>query len=391
MKKILVISDKAFLPVERGNQELIYENIKLFNRLNVEVDFLYVSSSLNEKSKKMIKYLGIDHFFWFNSGNVRKKIGVREWIRIYIKKRGLANRIVIPYTVDELYPEGLSEEVCSLYEKYNYDIIWLEYVYFSKALLYLGDKVVKVIETHDKNAGRGKEFVKNKLAPTGFYTTFLGEKKGLRRADVVVAIQKEEERYFSKMLRAYKKIKVVTYRGNLDCKRSDLPQTKTVCFIGSSYSLNVYALKWFLENVWCIIQERESDAKLYIVGGICEELIESKQYYKLGIVDDLDKIYASMRVIINPIQGGNGMNIKMVEAIAHLKPIVTTTRGARGIYSKEELFKCADKPEDFAEAVIELLLDDWQCENLAYNCAKFIVSYNEENEKNLREIIGLEN
>lgn len=389
MKKMLIISDVAFLPVERGNQKLICENINMFKRMNIKIDFLYVSPSVDEKQKLMMEYLGISHFFWFNSGNIRKKINVREKVRTYIKRSGWGDKIVVPYTIDELYPEELSSEVCSLYEKYKYDIVWVEYVYFSKALRNLGNKVVKVIETHDKNAGRGKEFVKNKLVPIGFYTTDFWEKKGLRRADVVVPIQKEEELYFSKMLKAYKQIKVRTYRGNLECKKSDLPQNKKICFIGASYTLNMHGIKWFLDNVWYIIKEREPDAELYIVGGICDELADSEQYYKLGIVDDLDKIYASMRVVINPVQIGNGMNIKMVEAIAHLKPIVTTTRGGRGISFDKELFKSADNAEDFADAVIELLQNNSECEVLSRNCEEYINLYNLENKKILKEILDL--
>ena len=153
--------------------------------------------------------------------------------------------------------------------------------------------------------------------------------------------------------------------------------------------MNQYALEWFLKSVWPIIKKKIPQAEFYIVGRVCEMIPDSVQYLKKGFVEDLDALYASVRVIVNPVQSGNGMNIKMIEAIAHCKPIVSTTSGSRGINCGKELYKCADDAEGFAEEVIRLLNDDRECEKLSQNCLEYIRDYNKRNEKVLREVLQI--
>ena len=386
-KKMLIVASIPFGPVQRGNQKLISDNIKLFQKLGCEVDYLYVGIFNGIEQEYMREIVGIEHLFWVDKGNLHKKKTARERIRLFISNSSLRNKVAIPYTIDELCPKELVEEVRSLYLKNKYDIIWVEYVFLSLVLTFLDDKVFKVIETIDKSTGRSKEFLKENLEPAGFYTTYYNEKKGLKRADCILSIQKDEERFFKKMLGQRSKIPIRTYSGLLSPKSFPLQKEKTVLFVGTKYSFNQYALEWFLEFVWHAVKKKIPQADLYIVGRVCENIPDSNQYFKMGFVEDLEALYASARIVVNPVQGGNGMNIKMIEAIAHAKPIVSTTSGSRGINYSKEIYKCADDAEDFAKEVIRLLNDDRECEMLSQNCLEFVSQYNIQNEKVLKEVL----
>lgn len=388
-KKVLIVASIPFGPVERGNQKLISDNIILFQKLGCEVDYLYTGNLNGIEQEYMRGIIGIEHLFWVDKRNLKKKNTVREGVRSFISNSFLKNKIAIPYMIDELCPDEMVKEVQSLHLKRKYDIIWVEYVFLSGVLVGLDNKVYKIIETHDKSTGRSKEFLREKLEPTGFYTTYYSEKKGLKRANCIVSIQKEEEAFFKKMLGKKSDVWVKTYSGLLSAKSFPLQKEKKVCFIGTKYSLNQYALEWFLKSVWPIIKKKIPQAEFYIVGRVCEMIPDSVQYLKKGFVEDLDALYASVRVIVNPVQSGNGMNIKMIEAIAHCKPIVSTTSGSRGINCDKELYKCADDAEGFAEEVIRLLNDDTECEKLSQNCLEYISDYNMRNEKVLREVLQI--
>jgi hypothetical protein len=52
---------------------------------------------------------------------------------------------------------------------------------------------------------------------------------------------------------------------------------------------------------------------------------------RLGSVDDLTALYRKARVVINPAVAGTGLKIKTLEALCHLRPIVTWPSGSEGL------------------------------------------------------------
>ena len=62
-----------------------------------------------------------------------------------------------------------------------------------------------------------------------------------------------------------------------------------------------------------------------------------------------------MSVMIAPIFSGGGMRIKILDAMANARPVVSTTIGAAGIDSDDILI--ADDADSFAAAVSQLLCD----------------------------------
>jgi hypothetical protein len=51
---------------------------------------------------------------------------------------------------------------------------------------------------------------------------------------------------------------------------------------------------------------------------------------RLGAVGDLGPLYRQARVVINPAVAGTGLKIKTLEALAHLRPVVTWPNGTDG-------------------------------------------------------------
>ena len=77
-----------------------------------------------------------------------------------------------------------------------------------------------------------------------------------------------------------------------------------------------------------------------------------------GMVADLRPIIASAAVCVVPLRIGSGTRLKILEAAAMAKPIVSTTLGAEGLelrHGREILLE--DRPRAFAEAVALLLRD----------------------------------
>lgn len=131
-------------------------------------------------------------------------------------------------------------------------------------------------------------------------------------------------------------------------------------FVGPDCNLpNIAGLKWFLDNVWEQILQKDSYYRLQIIGRWNEkriaELIEGRENVKyLGFVENLQPVLKDTIMIV-PITIGSGIRMKILEAASMGVPFVTTTVGVEGI-PVENGVHCliADTPENFFEAVLKL-------------------------------------
>ena len=78
-----------------------------------------------------------------------------------------------------------------------------------------------------------------------------------------------------------------------------------------------------------------------------------------GSVDDLYPFYKRSTVCIVPLRAGGGTRLKILEAMAFGRPVVSTSIGCEGLgaVDGEHLF-IADIPEQFAEKTVHLLKDE---------------------------------
>ena len=134
-------------------------------------------------------------------------------------------------------------------------------------------------------------------------------------------------------------------------------------YIGSmDWYPNEDAVDFFADEVLPQIQERVPDVRFSIVGGNpsarVQKLAERKGVVVTGRVPEIKPYFAEATVFVVPLRIGSGTRLKILEALAMGKAIVSTSVGAEGLDLKdgEEIF-IADEPTGFAEAVTRLLTD----------------------------------
>jgi len=146
-------------------------------------------------------------------------------------------------------------------------------------------------------------------------------------------------------------------------ERQEIPNKPNLLFLGQmSYLPNTVAADYLISKIWPIILSAVPEAKLLIAGSnpdnIASFTARPPGVEFLGFVNDLGKLYQDTAVVCCPILSGGGTRIKILEAAAYGKPIVSTTIGAEGINlrDREEILLC-DDPKSFAEACIRLMKD----------------------------------
>lgn len=154
------------------------------------------------------------------------------------------------------------------------------------------------------------------------------------------------------------------------------PKPFNIVFTGSMDWLpNEDAMKYFTEQILPIIKKAVPAVTLTVVGrnpypGLLELSHRDLSIDVTGRVDDVRPYIEAAAAYIVPLRIGGGTRLKIYEAMAMAKPLVSTTIGAEGlpVRNGEELM-LADTPEAFAGAVVNLLQDQSLADRLGQRAA----------------------
>lgn len=138
--------------------------------------------------------------------------------------------------------------------------------------------------------------------------------------------------------------------------------TPTMFFVGAlDYEPNSEAVEWFVREVLPTVRRSVPDATLRVVGRGAERVAwvdDEAGVELLGPVGDLVAEISRADVSVVPIRVGAGTRLKVVEALAHRLPLVTTTVGCEGIEVRDGVHALIeDRSDAFARACVRLLTD----------------------------------
>jgi glycosyltransferase involved in cell wall biosynthesis len=156
------------------------------------------------------------------------------------------------------------------------------------------------------------------------------------------------------------------------------PRPGTLVYNGAlTYGANQDAMWYFLTEIFPGIRQQHPEARLTITGSTSgvdlSALALNNSVQLTGYVDDVRVPVAEASVCVIPIRQGGGTRLKILEAMALGTPVVSTSKGAEGLYvtpGKDILI--ADKPIGFASEVVRLLQDCALRQRLAENARRLV-------------------
>jgi glycosyltransferase involved in cell wall biosynthesis len=140
------------------------------------------------------------------------------------------------------------------------------------------------------------------------------------------------------------------------------PDGRTVVYFGLLSTVpNVDGVTHFAREIWPRIAAANPDSRFKIIGGRPPPsltALASPQVEVTGFVPDLRPHLAAAAVVVVPLRLGGGTRLKIVEAMAMGKAIVSTSLGAEGIEAiPGRHLLIEDEPTAFADAVSRLLVE----------------------------------
>jgi len=142
------------------------------------------------------------------------------------------------------------------------------------------------------------------------------------------------------------------------------PDGNRLLFIGAfDYAPNVDAVEFFADRVLPELQRIVPDAVFVVAGrkppsSLVRKMKNFAGVEWLGEVDSVAPLYARSAVSVVPVRAGGGTRLKIAEAMAYGRPVVSTAQGAEGFEAiPGRHYLLADDPLDMAKAVATLLND----------------------------------
>jgi glycosyltransferase involved in cell wall biosynthesis len=189
------------------------------------------------------------------------------------------------------------------------------------------------------------------------------ERRALRVCDLVVAHSPADAAALRRWLPG---VPVVYLPSGVDLEERpvlfDPRAADEVLFVGSfQHPPNVDGACWLAREVWPLVRAARPTARLTLAGrgpGPGVRALAAFDVRVPGTLDDLRPLYAQASLLAAPIFWGGGVRVKILDALAHGLPLVTTPAAAEGIPLRDgESALFAETPSAFAAAVLQLLDD----------------------------------
>lgn len=266
------------------------------------------------------------------------------------------------------YSKEMQKKIDELLLKKNYDVVHSEFP--NMAQYQFKDDLIKVIDSHNVEYDNFRRMWEKCRQPIRkwFYKkeykkVFREEVDVLNQQDLFMATSKEDVKILKKHVGRVSSFVVPNGVDTSFFTPSSIePEPWSLVFTGMmGYTPNNDGMLWFLDEIFPLILEKIPQAKVYIVGNKPPEELkgrQSEQVIVTGFVDDVRPYVWKSSVFVVPLRMGSGTRLKVVEALAMKKPVVSTSIGCEGIeveHGKTVLIQ--DKPEKFASEVINLLKD----------------------------------
>lgn len=153
-----------------------------------------------------------------------------------------------------------------------------------------------------------------------------------------------------------------------------------VVFIGSmDWEPNIDAVDYFCTDIWPTIRTQFPTAIFQIVGRNPDSKVQrlaSSSIEVTGSVPSVEKYLTSASVVVVPLRIGGGTRLKIFEAMAMGKAVVSTSVGAEGLAVKDGRdLLLADDARSFGDAILTLLRDASRRHEIEQAAVRLAVQY----------------
>ncbi len=286
-----------------------------------------------------------------------------------------------PMYVSGFWHPRMARLIRSLTTTRQYDIVQFEMTSMAQYRTSVA-RGKTILHEHDVAVRPAYREFKSATSPAARISRFINwcrwasyERRMLRRFDHVFCVTSQD----SMLIRSLFHCRNAVYlpRG------VDIPETipaykerdpATLLFVGTfAHPPNVDAVLWLVNEIFPIVLKRYPDARLRIIGKhppgeLRDHALKQPQVEIHGFVDDIESFLLRASLFVAPLRFGGGVKVKILHAMAHGLPVVTTRIGKEGIDGlTPDHLAIAGTTDEIAGEIMLLLGDPSRAERMGMN------------------------
>jgi len=360
--KILQLTHKMPFPLNDGGSLAIHFYIEGFLNAGISLSVLAMNTTRHYVNEEQVPelYKNLDFF---------KAVKVDTDIKMIDAFKNLFRKS--SYNIDRFISEDYERELIQLLKNEKFDIIQLESLfvtpYIETIRKYSSAKIV--IRQHnvefkiwERLAASEKKYVKKK------YLSFLAKRlkahelKYLNQYDLLLPISQTDAEILKGL--GLKKPVLVHPFGiettKLEKKEiNDLKDLKLYHIGAMDWLPNIESVNFFLEKVMPKIHALYPEIKFFLAGRKMPPFYFENKWPGVEVVGEVANAHEfeeDKHILMVPLLSGGGVRIKIFQAMAKGKVVITTNVGVEGIEveNRKHVF-IANNPDEFVEALDYLL------------------------------------
>lgn len=273
----------------------------------------------------------------------------------------------LPYHVERFVNKTFEAALFNTLKQYDFDVIQIETLYMSPyiKLIRQYSKAKVVLRAHNveyliwQRLSKNHKFGLKKLILFNLAAKLKRYEANIFDLyDLVVAITNEDAKIIEQY--AYQaRVYAIPFGIDMN-KLPDITvnnEENSFFHIGSmNWKPNEEGVRWLLTEVWDRFHLLHPEIMLHLAGRNMPDFLTKLVKPGVRVIGEVPDAYSFMQqhgVLVAPLFSGSGMRVKIIEAMALGKCVITTSIGAEGIqYIDKVNILIANTVEEFVEAMI---------------------------------------
>lgn len=299
------------------------------------------------------------------------------------------------YHITRFHTKAFEQKITEILLKDVYDIIQLETLQMATYLDILRkySKAPVILRAHNIEHKIWQRIAENCTNPIKrFYLNHLYQSLRrfeigiLNKMDGIIAITPVDARNFDRLSHSTNIISI-PFGINLESLPENpvQPEEASLFHIGTmNWYPNEESIKWLISEVWPTVTKKLPGIKLHLAGRYMPDWMLKLSVPRVTVDGEVPDVWEYMQrfsIMVVPLFSGSGIRIKIVEAMAAGKAIITTAIGAEGInYENGQDLLIAKDAKSFADAIVKLCNDKALRDLLGKN-ARMLIAKEHDNKK----------
>ncbi len=392
-RKILILTNRVPYPLNDGGNLAMNSMIEGYHRSGWKVYLLSMNTSRHPLSSDTLSglYQQIHAFEWMNINNDIKKVSV---IKNYLFSKEAEH-------VERFFRKEFEDKIVEVLQDFKPDVIQVESIFLSTYLpaIKANSDAVKVLRMHNieyhiwhsltaKTTNSLKKSYYQSL--TERLKTF--ERESWKKYDLILTIT-ERDAFHVRRLEKVMDMIVAPFSLELNNIPARSANERWVGYhIGAmDWIPNRDGMRWFIDEVWPKIHSAIPKFEFYFAGRKMPaefQELDAPGVFCMNEVESAADFIGDKKILIVPISSAGGIRIKILEAMAAGKVVISSPEGIKGIEVKSgDHYLVARKPEDYVRAIKWCLMNKEKAEEMAQR-AKELVSTKYEYRNVTRTVIN---